>query len=205
MKQSRLFVSAMTVSACLFFAGRMVVGSGGSDARPLAKSLGTATINECKVLGKIESRSNGVYAVFDFENPATDAKTIKFNYLATHTPPMSMVSRMGPRPETVRKGIVDCHLKPGSATEEVLLKEATAMAATGNSKPGSELLAAGTAAAAKPDMLMTPEIWSLVVSREEIKGIRGWGAVGPAASDAQISLDKGEAVLASTVLDKPAK
>ena len=49
------------------------------------------------------------------------------------------------------------------------------------------------------------EVWSLVVSREEIKGVHGWGAVGPAASDAAISLDKGEAVLAATVREKTAK
>jgi len=60
-------------------------------------------------------------------------------------------------------------------------------------------------AGSKVKMEMTQEIWSLVVSREEIKGIHGWGAVAPAASDAMISLDKGEAVLASTIPEKTAK
>ena len=201
MRHSGTFVFAMTVSACLFFAGRLVIGSGGSDVRPLAKSLGVATINECRIMGRIEVRTYGVYAVFDFENPTQAEKDIKFNYLATRTPPMSMESRMGPRPESVKKGTLECRLKEGRTTEEVLLKESAPSTAPADERTATSI----TGLAAKVRMDLPPEIWSLVISREEIKGIHGWGAVGPAASDAMISLDKGEAVLASTILEKTAK
>lgn len=203
MKQSRTFVFAMTASACLFFAGRLVIGSGAHDVRPLAKSLGVATVNECRVMGRIESRTNGgVYAVFDFENPAREEKDMKFNYLATHTPPASMMSRMGPRPEEVKRGIIECRVKQGSTPVEVLLKE-PGPAVPGGADDGP--VVPGTGVTANAAMTMTPEIWSLVISREEIKGMHGWGAVAPAASDAIISLDKGEAVLAGTILEKRAE
>jgi hypothetical protein len=189
MNHPKTFVLAMTVTACFTFANRLLIGSDESDVRPLAKSRGVATINECQVRGRIESRPQGVYAVFEFENTTEAEKEIKLNYLATRTAPMSMLSRMGPRPETVKKGTLECHVKTGSTTEEVLLKE--------QAPAKAEMPATG--GVAKVEMKMTPEIWSLVVSREEIKRIHGWGAVGPAASDATISLDKGEAVLAVTV------
>ena len=198
MKQSSTFISAMTASACLFFAGRLVVGSGAPDVRPLAKSRGAATVNECMVRGGIEGRTNGVYAVFEFENPTKAVKDITLHYLATRVPPMSMMSRMGPRPETVKKGTLVLSLNEGHATEEVLLKEA-APAAPSDAKTGARPASTGTAGPAKPEMAPTAETWTLVVSREEIKGIHGWGAVGPVPSDGAISLDKGEAVLASTV------
>ena len=69
MKNSGTFIFAMTVTAGLFFAGRIVIGSGEAEVRPLAKSLGSATINDCRITGRIEGRTNGVFAVFDFENP----------------------------------------------------------------------------------------------------------------------------------------
>jgi hypothetical protein len=202
MKQSGTFVFAMTVSACLTFAGRWVIGSGGVDVRPLAKSLGAATINECRVTGRIESRPQGVYAVFEFENPTKAEKEIKFNYLASHTPPASMLSRMGPFPKIVKDGTVEHRLAAGLSNEEVLLKE-TAPAAPGRTNTSEQ--AGGvlvTGVVAKLGMGMTPEIWSLVVSREKIQGIHGWGAVAPAASDTPISLDKGEVVLAITPQEK---
>lgn len=201
MNQSKTFLFALTVSACFTFANRLVIGSGGPDVRPLAKSLGAATINECKVMGRIESRPQGVYAVFDFENPADTEKGIAFNYMASRTAPMSRFSRMGPRPETVKKGSLECRAKAGHTTEEVLLKEA-APASSEPAKPeaGAGILATGVVARMEKEM--TPEIWTLVVSREEIKGIHGWGAVGPAPTEAAISLDKGEAVLAVTVPEK---
>jgi len=192
MKQPGTFAYAMTVSAGLFFAGRLVIGSGAPEVRPLAKSLGTATIQACSMKGRIESRTNGVYAVFVFENPTRDVQEIAFNYLAARTPPMSLMSRMGPRPETVKKGMLAFCLPAGNTTEEMLLK-------------GPDPAAGHVATNKVPALAETPEIWSLVVSREEIKGMHGWGAVGPAASDAIISLDKGEAVLAVTVQEKPAK
>lgn len=201
MKESATFVFAVTASACLCFAGRWVIGSGESEVRPLARSRGTAMINECCVTGRIESRSNGVYAVFDFVNPTPVEKEIKFNYLAMRTPPMSMMSRMVPRPETVKKGAVACRVKAGDTTEEVLLKEPVLVipdSAKGEDRPGTS----PTGVAARLELALTPEIWSLVISREEIKGIHGWGAVGPATSDAIFSLEKGEAVLAHTVLEK---
>ena len=201
MKQSVTFVFALTVSACLFHAGRLVVGVDEPYIRPLAKSLGVATINECKVRGRIEGRTNGTYAVFEFENPTKEEKAIKFNYLATRTPPMSMMSRMGPRPETVKKGTIGCSVKEGCMTEEMLLKE-PAPAIPSQAKADAPAGVAVTGVAAKAEMELTREIWSLVISREEIKGIHGWGAVGPAASDATINLDKGEAVLASTIQEK---
>ncbi len=203
MKQSNIFIFSMMASACLFFAGRLVVGSGGTDVRPLAKSLGVATINDCKVMGRIEGRTNGVYVVFDVANPSTDEKEIKFNYLASLTPPTSMMSRMGPRPETVKKGTLTYRAKAGNTTEEVLLKESVPVAEV---DAKTNTMAAVTAK--RPvDMFreLTPEIWSLVVSREEIKGIHGWGAVQPAASHVAINLDKGEVVLASTIQEKAAK
>jgi len=204
MKQLRTFVFSMATSACLFFAGLLVIGSGDPDTRPLARSLGAATINECKVMCRIEGRTNGVYAVFDFENPTKEDKEIQFNYLATRIPPMSMMSRMGPRPETVKKGIMECRVKEGHMTEEVLLKE-PAPVVSSNMKTNGLTVAANAVVSARLEMETTPETWSLVVSRGEIKGIHGWGAVAPAASDAMISLDKGEAVLASTVPEKAAK
>lgn len=204
MKHLNTFLFAMTASTCFFFAGRMVIGSGGADVRPLAKSLGSATINDCRLTGRIESRTNGIFAVFDFDNPTMDEKNIKLNYVAALTPPMSPHGRMMPMPQTVKKGALECIVKAGKTAEEILLKE-TPPAPPVSSKVDAKLVGTATGVSAKLEMSMTPEIWSLVVSREEIKGIHGWGAVGPAASDAIISLDKGEALLASTMQEKPAK
>jgi hypothetical protein len=201
MNQSGTFVFAMTVTACLTFAGRMVIGSGGADVRPLAKSLGAATLNECRVTGRIESRPQGVYAVFYLENPTTTDKEIRFNYLATCTPAMSPFSRMIALPEAVKKGTVERRLNSGNTTEEILLKETAPVASDLTRTNGHpELMATG--AVIKAVMETTPEIWSLVVAREEIKGIRGWGAVNPAAFDAPLSLDKGEVVIAITAREK---
>jgi len=61
MKQSDTFMFAMMVSACLSFAGRLVIGSGDTDTIPLAESLGVATINECRVMGRIERRTRRLY------------------------------------------------------------------------------------------------------------------------------------------------
>lgn len=204
MKHLNTFLFAMTASTCFFFAGRMVIGSGGADVRPLAKSLGSATINDCRLTGRIESRTNGIYAVFDFDNQTAEEKGIKLNYVAARTPSMSPFARMIPMPQTVKKGALECLVKSGKTTEEVLLKE-TPSAPPVASKVDAKLAGTATNLTARLEMLTTPEMWSLVVSREEIKGIHGWGAVGPAASDAIISLDKGEALLASTMQEKPAK
>lgn len=203
MKHLNMFLFAMTVSACIFFAGRLVIGSGSSEGRPLAKSLGAAAINECNLTGRIEGRANGVYAIFDIDNPSKDDRPVNFHYAVTRMPAMSMLSRMMPRPEIVKKGVISCQAKTGHATEEVLLKEAAPSA------PGSAMVAGNPAAStnviAAMDKFMTPESWSLVVSRGEIREIRGWGAVAPAVSDSVISLDKGEAVIASTIKEKQAE
>ena len=201
MKHSRTFIFALTVSACLCFAGRLVIGSGESEVRPLARSLGAATINDCRVTGRIEGRTNGVFAVFDLENPTKEEKEISFNYQASVTRPASMMSRMGPRPEALKKGTLECSVKEGLRTEEVLVQELAPKV----DKADKSLPVTVAGVPATLGMPMTGEIWSLVVSREEIKGMHGWGAVAPAASDATISLDKGEAVLASTVMEKTAK
>jgi hypothetical protein len=194
---------SMMVSACLFFAGRLVVGSGGADVRPLAKPLGVAMINDCKVTGRIEGRTNGVYAVFDFSNPAAEDKEIAFNYLVSRTMPMSPMSRMGPRPQTIKAGAVSCQAKPGNSSEEVLVQMSLPVAA---SNPAPVMVSASlTGLVSRFDMQMTPETWSLVISREAIKGVHGWGAVLPATSDVLLNLDKGEVVLASTVQEKAAK
>ncbi len=206
MKQSATFVFAMTVSACLFFAGRLVIGSGEGAVRPLAQSLGVATVSECKLTGRVEGRTNGVFAVFDIENPTQEEKDIKLNYLASCIPAMSFESRMGPIPKTVKKGTLECSVKEGRMTQELLLQEAVP-APPVVQKEGEAPVPAGTNVAANVLLSreMAPSMWSLVVSREEIKGTHGWGAVGPAAADATISLDKGEAVLASTLLEVPEK
>ena len=206
MKHSGTFVFAMTVSACLFFAGRLVIGSGEAEVRPLAQSLGVATLSDCKLTGRIEGRTNGVFAVFDLENPTKDEKEIKLNYLASYIPPMSPWSRMGPMPQTVKTGSLECRVKEGRMTQEVLLQEA--VPATPAAQKDGEALALTMTNVAVNALFsegMSPAMWSLVVSREEIKGTHGWGAVEPAASDAAISLDKGEAVLANTVVEKPSK
>lgn len=204
MKQSVTFLFAMTVSACIFHAGRMVVGIDEPGIRPLAKSLGEATIDECKVRGRIESRTNGVYAVFDFENPQKDEKTVEFHYLAARIPPMSLMMRMGPQPETVKKGVVNRSVKAGNIVEEVLLKGPDPVFSD-RSNTNAQVSGSATGVAARLKMELSPETWTLVVSRKEIKGAHGWGAVGPAASDAIISLDKGEAVLAGTVREPTTK
>ncbi|MEI6807906.1 MAG: hypothetical protein WCN95_04230 [bacterium] len=204
MKHLNTFLFTMTASTCFFFAGRMVIGSAGADVRPLAKSLGSATINQCRLTGRIESRTNGVYAVFDFDNQTAEEKNIKLNYVAARTPPISPHSRMMSMPQTVKKGALECIVKAGKTTEEILLKE-TPSAPPVSSKEDAKPDGTATGVTARLEMLTTPEMWSLVVSREEIKGLHGWGAVGPAASDAAISLDKGEALLASTMTEKPEK
>ncbi len=206
MKQSETFVFAMTVSACLFLAGRLVIGSGEAEVRPLAQPLGVATINECRMTGRVEGRTNGVFAVFDLENPTQEEKEITLNYLATCTPAMSFASRMSPMPKVVNKGVLQCRVKTGRLTQEVLL-QATVPVPQVAAKAGETGVPLGTNVAANVlfSRAMSPEMWSLVVSREAITGVHGWGAVEPAASDATISLDKGEAVLANTVLEKPKK
>ena len=194
---------SMMATACLFFAGRLVVGSGGAEVRPLAKSLGVATINDCKVTGRIEGRTNGVYVVFDFSNPAAEEKDIAFNYLVSRTLPTSPMSRMGPRPQTIKTGAVLSHARTGNSSEEILVQEAVPVAAS-NTNP--VLVSASlTGLAFRLDQQLTPETWSLVVSRETIKGVHGWGAVMSAVSDVPMNLDKGEVVLASTVQEKSAK
>ena len=207
MKQPNTFVSAMTISACVFFAGRFVTGSGATDGvptvRPLAKSLGAATVSECRVRCRIEGRTNGVYAVFEFENPTKDAKELGLHYLATRMPPMSMLSRMMPRPETVKKGTVARLVNAGNSTEEILLKEPAPTVPVDSGTVEGPARSNATVSA-KSEKGLPPEVWSLIVSREEIKGIHGWGAVGPAATDGTISLDKGEAVLASTIPERKA-
>lgn len=203
MKQSGTFMFSMMVTACLFFAGRLVVGSGEAEVRPLAKSLGVAMINDCKVMGRIEGRTNGVYVVFDFSNPAAGETEIAFHYLVSRTLPTSPMSRMGPRPQTLKTGAVLCHAKPGISSEEILVQEAVPVA-VGN----TNLVLVSTALTGLTSRLngeLTPETWSLVVSRETIKGVHGWGAVLPAPSDVPLNLDKGEVVLASTVREKAAK
>ncbi|MFZ4394320.1 MAG: hypothetical protein ACOYOU_01685 [Kiritimatiellia bacterium] len=204
MKQPHTFMSAMIASTCLFLAGGLVVGSGvlegNPDVRPLARSLGVATVNDCRVRGRIEGRTNGVFAVFDFENPVKEAKEVRFCYLTTCTPPMSLMSRMGPMPQIVKTGVVTRLVHEGSTSEEVLLKEAVP-APAGDLLAAEKLVVSSTNAAVKIRMEMQPETWSLVVSRETIKGVHGWGAVGPAAADGIIRLDKGEAVLASTIAE----
>lgn len=202
MKQSVTFLFAMTVSACIFHAGKMAIGTDTYAVRPLAKSLGVATLDECKVRGRIESRTNGVFAVFDFENPGEDEKSIEFHYLATRVPPMSPLSRMGPRPETVKKGIFGNSIKQGSSAEEVLLKGPDPVIPAQTNMPAGGSV---TGLTAKLKMELSREIWTLVIARQEIKGVHGWGAVGPAASDATISLEKGEAVLASTISEATTK
>jgi hypothetical protein len=141
MKQPHTFMSAMIASTCLFLAGGLVVGSGvlegNPEVRPLARSLGVATVNDCRVRGRIEGRTNGVFAVFDFENPAKEAKEVRFCYLTTCTPPMSLMSRMGPMPQIVKTGVVTRLVKEGSTSEEVLLKETAP-------DPAGDLLAAGS-------------------------------------------------------------
>lgn len=202
MNQTQTFLFAMTVTACVTLANRLVIGSAESEIRPLAKSRGVATLDDCQVTGRIESRPAGVFAVFDVDNPTTIEKDITFHYLATRTPPASPFSRMGPRPETVKKGVLELRLKNGRTTEEILIKE-PAPAALEPATAGGLSAASATGNVARLARDLSPEIWTLVVSRQDIKGARGWGAVGPSASDALISLDKGEAVLAVTLQDMP--
>jgi hypothetical protein len=194
------------VSACLFLAGRLVIGSGEAEVRPLAQPMGVATINECRLTGRVEGRTNGVFAVFDLENPTREEKEITLHFLASCTPAMSFESRMGPMPEVVKMGILECRVKAGRLTQAVLLRD-PAPASQVAAKAGGALVPPGTNVAANVlfSRALSPEMWSLVVSREAITGVHGWGAVEPAASDATISLDKGEAVLANTVLEKPKK
>lgn len=200
MNQTKTFAYAMILTACFTFANRLVIGSD-PDIRPLAGSRGVATISECQVMARIESRPQGIYAVFSFENPTTVEKPITFNYLASRTPPMSKFSRMIPRPEIIKKGTLALQVKAGSSTEDVLLKDTTP-AGSGLQKTDEEYGTPGTDTVVNVKTEMTQEIWTLVVSREEIKGIHGWGAVGPVPSDAPISLDKGEAILAVTIQEK---
>lgn len=199
MKPVQTFLFSMTSTAALVIAGQFVIGSGETGTRPLAKSLGVATVNECKVTGRIESRTNGVFAVFDFENASPQEKEMKLNYLVTLTPAMSMMSRMMPQAKPVKKGTLEYNVKSGHTTEDVLLKEPDPVPAP---DPATTNALSRISASALKGIGMQPEIWTLVVSRGEIKGLHGWGAVVPTPSDSVINLDKGEAVLASTILEK---
>ncbi len=196
MKNVSAFIFAMAGTACLFFArGFVTADSDNIAGRPVANSLGAAIVDDCEIRGKLVARDDGTYAVFDIVNSASDTE-IKFNYAAYCMPAASMVSRMMPVPVMTKQGTVDLCIKCGeSVTKEYLIREDKPAAAEAGKKE-----TAGTQwkKITESAGLKSPDMWWLMIGREEIKSAKGWGAVGPSVTSEGIRLDKGMAVLAST-------
>jgi hypothetical protein len=207
MKHTHTFFTAMLTSAGIFCAGVVVVGSGETDITPdtrlLAHPRGTVQLEDCMVSGRIEASSNGVFAVFSIENPAPADKELQFHYLAARTPATTPLSRMAPFPLVVSNGLLTVRAPQGSTRKDVLLTRQVPRDDAGFSPTNRPALAGSTNAVRLA--IGTPESWTLIVSRTAIKTARGWGAVLPVPSGSDLNLDKGEAVLASTPLEKKDK
>jgi hypothetical protein len=158
----------------------------------LTRPAAVAVVDECEVTGSVVAKDDGVYAVFEQRNPT--AKTIDSTFVfAVHlTPAMSPMSRMMPRPREIKKGTCAFSLEPhASGRQEFLVQPAAPAPLT------------PAATNALPASLLSPEIWTLTVARQEVKtGPRVGAAVTPAVAG-KVVLGEGPVVLASTPVPPP--
>lgn len=203
MKETRLFLTALLTTACLTFANRWLIGSDSPQGRPLAPSRGAASLEGCLLTGRIEGRAEGVFAVFEIDNPEAGAKEIAFHFTAARTPAMSPFSRMMPRPETVKADTVLLTAPNGRTSTEVFLEGPPPTGKEPGTSPASRpeagRMSMATGTATVLEAALTPPVWTLAVSREKLARVPGWGAVAPVPASGAVPLDKGAVVLAVTL------
>ncbi len=179
MKYMNTFLMSMAVSTCIFTAGQII----NADSTSLF-SGSKVSIDECDIKGQLVREDDGIYARFTVANETGSDKSMRFYYAANHTPASSRMSRMGPRSNRVKGDECKLEISAGNTeTIEILIKK--------EARTPVLAIAGGT------EKTMSPEYWSLMVAKDPIKVVQGWGAVIPAVAVENVKLEKGTAVLDS--------
>lgn len=199
MKNVTLFALAAALTACLSYSSRTVIGADPKEARqrPLALT-GKAIVDGCEVTGRLIRKDDGVYAVLDCSNPTDKYAAVQLSYAVHCTPASSPMMRMLPMPSMIHQQRFDCRLAAGEkrATEILVKKEARPETDQPAIRDEPPALLAGA-------LRGGPASWSLAISREEIKGMPGWGGSAPVAIGSEATvLKKGLFVLTRVLEDE---
>jgi len=203
MKDIALFVFVAIAVACLSMSGMFVNAESGKVAeRPLASSTGVVLVDDCEVTGRLVTVGRGVYAIITAENRGSGTAEAEFNYVVNHLPKTSRMSRMGPIPMELKRGTCKfTFARGGTETKKVLIREEAQENKA--DQLAANLVAKASGGSKADNLLANPEVWTLVVSREQIKKGAGWGATAPATASGRIELKKGAVTLARTVSPAP--
>ena len=196
MKDVTVFMLSMVLAAGIVYPGRSVdAGTGAKMERPVAVSTGTVLMDDCRITGQLVRRDDGIHAEIEVVSDKDGTAEFDLHYAGYCLPATSPLSRVMIMPQEVKKGSVHVKLACGEThTESILIQERTQPEGETATVAGTQSNALQVAA-----MPMTPETWTLSVSRKEIpKGSGGWGASVPAVATGSVVLSEGIAVLART-------
>lgn len=196
MKSMTLFVFVASLTACLSYSSRSVVGADPKTAleRPIAVD-GKAILDECEVTGQLVRKDDGVYAVLNCTNTTDHAVTVQFHCGVHYTPASTPLMRMLPRPSTIHREYIECRLLAGKASRMEILVRKEARPIDAKDAEAESSMDAGLRA-------LNPPSWSLAISREEITDAAGWGGSAPLAAGSEgIVLERGMVVLTGVLRD----